>query len=200
MSELRIERYRGQAIAEAIPDLAALRMEVFREFPYLYQGNMVYEQTYLGRYSKDSDSLVVMLYDDNQAVGATTGMPLADEAEEIRAPFAKAGYDLRPVFYFGESLLLPAYRGQGWGKRFFIEREAHARGLGDIETVCFCAVQRPADHPARPADYRGLESFWERLGYCRRPELKAYMRWHDIGENEETAKAMVFWTKALNDE
>jgi hypothetical protein len=35
---IRIERCSGAALQPCIPELARLRFEVFREFPYLYDG------------------------------------------------------------------------------------------------------------------------------------------------------------------
>jgi GNAT superfamily N-acetyltransferase len=102
------------------------------------------------------------------------------------------------VFYLGESLLLPAYRGRGVGVRFFEERESHARFLGGFDWYAFCAVERPADHPCRPVGYVPLDAFWERRGYRRRPDLQTRFSWRDLNEAEESEKPMVFWLKAAD--
>jgi GNAT superfamily N-acetyltransferase len=96
-------------------------------------------------------------------------------------------------------VLLPEYRGFGLGKRFFARREAHARSLTnpEMEEAVFCAVERPADHPARPADYRPLDEFWERQGYRREPRLQAQYPWKDVGAEVETEKPLTFWRKRL---
>jgi len=59
----------------------------------------------------------------------------------------------------------------------------------------FCAVDRPDDHPLRPAGYRPLDEFWTSLGYQRRPELRATFVWKEIGEATESPKHLTFWTK-----
>jgi hypothetical protein len=82
---------------------------------------------------------------------------------------------------------------------FFREREAHARTLGGCEFAAFCAVQRPENHPARPADDEPLDGFWTRRGFTRRADLRCTMRWRDVGDVEETEKQMVFWLKSLAD-
>lgn len=41
---IRIERKSGAALIEHISDLASLRIEVFRDFPYLYDGDFEYEK------------------------------------------------------------------------------------------------------------------------------------------------------------
>ena len=39
--DIRIERWSGPALEQFIPELARLRIEVFRDFPYLYDGDMI---------------------------------------------------------------------------------------------------------------------------------------------------------------
>lgn len=194
---LEIKRLSGAAITDYLDDLARLRIEVFRSFPYLYAGSPEYEKRYLRTYVASPASVIVVVLDGTRVVGASSGIPLADETAELRQPFLAHGYRLEPIFYCGESVLLPEYRGHGLGVRFFEEREAHARALGRFERVCFCAVERPADHPRRPADYVPLDAFWQRRGYQRHPELRAEMTWQDLDEPQESPKPMVFWTKPL---
>ena len=187
----------GSAIRPFIDDLARLRITVFREFPYLYDGSPEYEANYLETYVRSSWSLCVLVLDGNQVVGASTGLPLADETEEFQRPFLEQGWNPGHIFYFGESVLLPAYRNTGLGLRFFEERERYARGLQRFDWCAFCAVQRPQDHPARPAGYRTLDEFWRRRGFSPRPELHTEYHWRDVGEPCESAKPMSFWLKEL---
>lgn len=191
-----IRLLRGAEIEPHIDDLARLRIQVFREFPYLYDGNLDYEAEYLATYVRSADSLCVLVRDEGRVVGASTALPLADETEEFQQPFIAAGWNPARIFYFGESVLLPEYRGQGVGVRFFEAREAYARQLG-FAVCAFCAVERPADHPRRPADYQPLHAFWTRRGYRHHPELHTYYHWRDLDEAEESAKPMSFWLKEL---
>lgn len=187
----------GPAIAEVFDPLAELRIRVFRDFPYLYEGSVEYEKTYLQTYVKSEQSMLFAVYDGPLMVGATTCLPLRDEMPELQAPFREAGYDLNAIFYFGESLLLPEYRGLGLGHRFFDEREAYARRLGTYRTTCFCAVERDEHHPGRPAHYRTNDAFWQKRGYHKEPSLQATLDWPDIGESESTPKTMTFWLRDL---
>lgn len=185
----------GQAIEPWLDALGELRIRVFREYPYLYDGDLAYERDYLKRYAGSPEGLVVIAVDDaGRAVGATTGLPMKHEGEEFRSAFEQAGIDITHVFYFGESILLPAWRGRGIGKAFFDRREAHALRSG-YRTTTFCAVDRPANHPMRPADYRPLDGFWESRGYRRQPELRAQFSWKETGSAEETRNTLTFWTR-----
>jgi GNAT superfamily N-acetyltransferase len=194
---VRVQRVTGAALGQYIPDLARLRLQVFREWPYLYDGDEAYERRYLQTYLRSERSTVVLALDGDRAVGASTALPLSDEADYVTAPFAARGMDLARIFYFGESVLDPAYRGQGIGVRFFEEREAHARSFGRFDTACFCAVQRPATHPARPADYVPLDAFWLKRGFAKDEDFTTSFSWRDIGEAGETEKPMAFWFKRL---
>ena len=193
---LAIRALSGSEIEAALDDLAALRIEVFRAWPYLYDGDPAYERRYLDSYRTARDAILVGAFDGDRLVGAATGTPMEDHAAAFAAPLAQAGLDPREVFYCAESVLLPAYRGQGAGHRFFDLREAHARALGRSWSV-FCAVERPADHPARPADYRPLDGFWQGRGYAKMPGLFAHFGWKDVGNTAETEKPLQLWQKRL---
>ncbi|MDH2197792.1 GNAT family N-acetyltransferase [Ectopseudomonas oleovorans] len=192
-----IRLLRGAEIEPHIDDLARLRIQVFREFPYLYDGNLDYEAEYLATYVRSADSLCVLVRDEGRVVGASTALPLADETEEFQQPFTAAGWNPARIFYCAESVVLPAWRGRGLGMRFFVEREGHARALGGFDWCAFCAVQRPVDHPRRPADYQPLDAFWARRGYRHQPALRTEFHWKDLDEAQESAKAMSFWLKEL---
>lgn len=185
----------GRDIAGVIDDLARLRVTVFRDWPYLYDGDAAYERRYLARYAR-GDSIVVAAYGDGAMVGAATGMPLSDHSDDFAAAFAGKGIDMKDVFYCAESVLLPRFRGQGAGHVFFDRREAHAAASG-FRRVAFCGVVRPADHPARPNGYRPLDAFWRARGYVPLDGVVARFSWRDLGEETETEKPLQFWMRDL---
>ncbi len=197
-SPLTFVRLTGSAFRSVFDELASLRIAVFRDFPYLYEGSITYEKEYLETYACADRSFLFAVYDGDRMVGATTALPLLDETTDVQQPFRDAGFDLNTIFYFGESILLPEYRGLGLGHRFFDEREAHARQFGQYTVTCFCAVQRPADHPLRPADYQPLDAFWTKRGYQRHPDLQSIFTWPDRGETVSTPKPMLYWMRNLD--
>jgi len=186
---VQLERISGEAIRPWVEEVARLRIRVFREWPYLYDGDMGYEKQYLETYIQSPRSVLVLARDGDRVVGAATGLPLEDEEEAFVQPFMDQGYKPAEIFYFGESVLLPEYRGQGIGVRFFEEREAHARELGGLGYCCFCGVERPADHPLRPADYQPLDDFWKKRGYEPEPQLRTHYPWKDIDKAEEKRRS-----------
>ena len=194
---LTFQSLSGSALNQYIDELAHLRMGVFRDFPYLYDGDAQYEARYLKTYIEAPNSVIVLAFDGDKIVGASTGLPLCYETNEVTQPFKKAGYDLDEIFYCGESVLLPEYRGQGAGVAFFDHREAHAKSIEGIKHSCFCAVQRPDNHPARPDNYQPLDRFWHNRGYEKHPELATHFSWKEVGETTESLKPMTFWMKSL---
>lgn len=193
----RLLKLSGQEINSYLDALASLRIEVFREFPYLYDGDHAYEERYLKTYAASPRSVFIVALAGDEVIGVATGLPMADETEEFKRPFVEQGYDVDSIFYFGESVLRSQWRGQGLGVAFIDGREDFARENG-FRTTVFCAVQRPPDHPARPADHVPLDRFWENRGYRRQPSLQTTYRWLDVGETEETDKPMMFWMKELD--
>ena len=196
-TDVRIESVNGSAIEPYLDALAALRIEVFREYPYLYDGTIGYERRYLRGYAASPRSIVVLARAGDQVVGAATAMPLTEHTESVAPALADAGFDPQTIYYFGESVLRADYRGRGLGHAFFDERERAARSFG--YTICtFCAVQRPADHPRRPADYVPHDAFWTKRGYTKRADIVAEFAWRDLDEAGETPKPMLFWVKELS--
>jgi GNAT superfamily N-acetyltransferase len=194
---LTLKRLSGEELVRYLPELAQLRIQVFRDFPYLYDGDLAYEEHYLQTYIQAPASVIVLAFDGDKVVGASTGIPLKYETDEVKQPFINAGYDIDKVFYCGESVLISAYRGQGAGVAFFEHREAHAREIGGFDYSCFCGVQRPDNHPARPADFVPLDKFWRKRGYEKHPELNTTFSWKELDEINESPKPMTFWMKNL---
>ena len=193
---VEIRRLTGEELKEVLGDLARLRISVFRDWPYLYEGSMAYEARYLQRYAETEGAVVVGAYDGNRLVGASTGEPLGGEYEAFQAPLEERGYDPAKIFYLAESVLDPSYRGQGIGHRFFDEREDHAKKLG-YDEVMFCAVIRTDDHPRKPADYRPLDPFWRKRGYEKLENVIVTFPWQDVGQNVETEKPMQVWYRKI---
>ena len=193
-----MRRLAGAGIEPWLDAVARLRIAVFRDWPYLYAGDFGYEQDYLRAYARSPDSVFVLAFDGEVVVGAATGLPLSDDTAEFRQPFLDAGRAVDEVFYFGESVLLPAYRGRGIGHRFFDEREAHARSLGRFRSTGFCAVDRDPGDARRPEGHRSNEAFWTGRGYIRQPGMTVGLAWKEIGEHAPTEKPLTFWLRPLD--
>lgn len=194
---LKVTSLTGAAIKDVLPDLARLRMEVFRDWPYLYDGSLDYEQDYLATFAAAPGAVCVVACDGDKIVGASTGLPMGYADDEFKEPFESAGFTLAEVFYCGESVLLPTHRGGGVGHAFFDHREAQAKKLGGFKHSTFCRVVRPDDHPLKPKEYRALDGFWTKRGYAPVDGLVAHFKWKDVDQDEETSKPLQFWMRTL---
>lgn len=198
-SALRIETYMGGHIVPLLPALADLRTEVFREWPYLYDGDAAYERKYLSVYVGNPRAMVAIAFDEDKVVGASTCLPMIDAAPEIRTPLEALGLDPLRYFYFAESVLQRGYRGLGLGVKFFAAREAHVLADAVCDHAIFYAVQRSNNHPRRSMQVRSLDGFWHHRGYRPLADLICKMQWREVGMEAETTHTLDAWVKRLKD-
>lgn len=192
---LRLITACGAEIGNHLSALAQLRIQVFREWPYLYEGQLDYETQYLQTYLQCNNSIAVLCYRGRELIGASTALPLLFAEREMQKPFVDAGLALADYLYYGESLILKGERGAGLGGQFFDLRERHAHTL-NLKRCCFCAVERSDGDPRRPANARSNETLWRRRGY-RPSHLVCHFPWPDIGDIKATEKPMRFWLRDL---
>lgn len=195
---ISVRSFTGGDASAYISDLARLRIQVFRDFPYLYDGHMEYEERYLRTFLEAPDSILVIAFDGAGVIGASSGLPLAAETPNLQTPFLENGYDIDRILYYGESVLQRAYRGRGLGVRFFEERERWARSLERFDWLTFCGVVRSEDHPRRPSGYVALDTFWQNRGFSPTGMI-GYISWQDLDEPVETAKPLCFWMKNIQE-
>ena len=181
---------------DALEEVARLRITVFRDWPYLLDGDLEYERKLLHTYRKSEQAVIAGAYDGDWLVGAAAGAPLLDHIANFSGAFQDVDFDISKVFYFAESVLLPAYRGRGAGKAFFDLREEHAKSQG-FSKICFCSVLRPNDHPLRPENYQPQDGFWQQRGYEPMAGVVASFAWKDVNQMRETQKPLQFWIRDL---
>lgn len=190
---------RGEQIKPFVKDIAKLRIEVFAEWPYIYDGSVAYEEKYLQTYVKTKNSFIILAKSDGVVVGASTAIWLQDADEDFQKPFIKQKIDVKTVCYFGESVVKKENRGSGFGSAFMAARENFARGISGVQLAAFCAVIRPDQHPRKAKDYHSPETLWQRKGFSKVPGMIAAFTWKDLGENVETEKQLQFWVKKLKE-
>jgi len=60
----------GHDVAVGLDALATLRLDIFREFPYLYDGNRESEHLYLKGYAQAAEACLLTITDSGRLAGA----------------------------------------------------------------------------------------------------------------------------------
>jgi GNAT superfamily N-acetyltransferase len=195
---VNILEFKGPEAAKFIEEISRLRISIFREFPYLYDGDKKYEEKYLQTYFSCPESYVAICFDEERIIGASTAIPMKYEEENFKMPFITNGFDPSKICYFGESILMPQYRGLGIGKSFMKKREEFAKRIGGISDIAFAAVVRDQNHPLRPKNYQALNPFWKKMGFKEASNFFVYFPWKELGEKDQTPKKMQIWMKKIH--
>lgn len=194
---MSVEVVQGAALLPHLEQLARLRISVFRDWPYLYEGSLENERDYLKAFAKSKSSTMVLAQAQTSAgqaiVGVSTAMALTEESKAIRDPFTAAGYDVSQWLYLAESVLQHEYRGRGLGHAFFDEREAAGKRAG-FGKFTFCAVERSESDPRKPQGARSLEPFWRQRGYAPLG-FACSLKWQEVGSAAPTYQKLQFWAR-----
>jgi len=195
MTDLNIVMLSEEDALENIGKIARLRIDIFLEYPYLYEGDLEYESKYLKKFSKAPNFMITAIKDGDRIVGAMTGLPLSHEEANVKFPWTTHNLDTDRIYYFSEILLYPKYRRMGHGKRIFHVAEKKIASYGKYSKFALATVVRGKNHPQRPKNYIDTDGFWQKLGYKKQKNLVCHIPWKEIGEKEESNKPLVFWAK-----
>jgi len=195
-SELRVFSVKGKDARPYFEDLARLRIKLFREFPYLYEGSVEYEKEYLETYFRCPQAHILLVFSGHAVVGFSSSIPLAHECSEIRRPFEVCGIDLGRYLYLGEAMLEKAHRGQGILRVFFQCQERAALD-GGMPFTTLMTVDRPDNHPLRPADHVSMDIMLEHFGYARIPDCAVTMEWPQVDTGSIELNALSLWARDL---
>ena len=186
----------GAELEAALEGVASLRIAVFRDWPYLYDGSLEYERAYLQTYRDSPGALLVGAFHGDRLVGASTSTPMEDHAEAFAGPLRQIGLPVESILYGAESVLLPAFRGQGAGHVLIAARERHARRLG-LRWAVLATYDRAEARPERPADWRPLDPFWRARGYRPLMGVGVTVPWVEAGRAGAQGHTLDLWVRDL---
>ena len=186
----------GSAVDDCLNDIASLRIEIFREFPYLYDGRCEEELNYLKLYSVTPDSFVIIVKEGEKVAGAATGMPLRHESTELVDPFSGTSYPVDEIFYVGELLFYPEHRNHGMGMQVVRMVEEQVRSYSTYRYLTCATVVRPDNHPLRPADYIPIDRFLAHTGFNLLTGITTSFTWLET-DGVRRSHPMKFWIKEL---
>lgn len=186
----------GPAVEASLEALAALRIDIFREYPYLYDGIRDDELKYLRHYMETPHAFVIAVNDSDSMIGAATGTPLCYEPEDIIYRFAGTSYPVTETFYVGELLFYPAYRNGGLGLRLLEKIEEYVCTLGTYRYLTCATVVRPDNHTQCPEIYVPINRFLARSGFNKLSDVTTSFAWREI-DGTSRDHPMQFWVKEL---
>ena len=186
----------GHEFQQYTNEIAALRMLVFKEYPYLYDGDMQTELDHLNDYSKSKNSILIIVKDEQKVIGAVTGIPLAEVDEVFLTPFAK-NEPIDSIFHLGEILLLKEYRGKGIGYKTYKLFEDLVREKKQYNKIAIIEVVRDQDDPRKPKNYISARKFWEKMGYTEHPKMVIHTFYKEVDSPEKVPHTLVYSFKDM---
>ena len=172
---LRVEARSGDGLRAPAPELAQLRIEVFRDWPYLYDGDLAYERSYISCFLMRPTTLRSAPLMATRSSGHRRHPRSQPACGYSSQPFLAAGEPLERIFYFGESVLKERL-SRARARPCIFRRARGSRGNARLPKTAFCGVVRPHDHPLRPSGYEPLDPFWRKRGYRPLTGMIAHFR------------------------
>lgn len=194
-----IEILFGDSIESYIDYISCLRIETFREFPYLYVGELEYEQAYIKSYQSDKQAMLAIARSDGNIAGISTGIPLGSDSEITSdAKEAFKNENINDYYYYREVIVHPEYRGLGLTTKLYTAQDAVIRTRG-YKFTSILTVVRALDHPLKPKGYQSTDTLWEHLGFFKK-QLRVKYHWPTIqmdGSVKDQDHELELWVKNL---
>lgn len=196
---LTLKVLKGDEITPYVKEITDIAIDVYKEYPYLYEGTVEEYFPFIEHYSHSNFGIACLLFDGEKPVGVAIGMPLVEMRERYKLPLMSARPDenFAEIYYLGEFLLLNQYRSQGYGKKMYLKLEDLVRANPDFSKLCFCKIVEWDYHPLMPKDYKSMDGFWSKRDYLMCDDITVSVYWNEVGTNEETIHHLVYWIKDL---
>lgn len=197
-----IEVYVGKDSLDYIETISKLRIEIFKEYPYLYKGDLAYENNYMQGYTQDKRAMIVIAKVDGVLAGVSTGIPLISDSEivaDAKKCFSQQDVEIGDYYYYGEVIVLPEFRGMSLTTKLYEAQNELVKSWG-YKHVCILTVVREPDHPLKPNNYVSKDKMWEHLGFFRR-KLTVDYHWPTIQPDKSVQNVnntLEFWAKDLD--
>lgn len=193
-----IELLVGLAIQPYLEEAAHFRVEVFSEYPYLYEGTVEFElNEILPVYVRSKESAWVIAKENDRIVGILTGIPLSETSPNIHSPFLQSNISMEPYYCLADLMVLKEYRGKGIGKSLYYAFEKFVRTKPSYRYIAFYEIYRAPNDPKRPEDYHSLDPFWLKRDFVKYPELNFEIPWPEIESTKDCIHPMVYWIKPV---
>lgn len=190
----------AQDMAPYIPFIAEQRINAYRAYPYLYEGKMDEEVTYLEWFCKLKHSAVAIAFYNDEPVGFITATALSAFDEHFKASaevFKSAGLSPDAFYYFSDAIVLQEHRNKSLITEMAKMLEEHADILG-YTASCF-VYESHESHPLKPLNYQELNNLFKKNGYSK-TDLEISYQWSTRqvdGSNKIQYHPLNYWIKDL---
>ena len=192
---------KGDDLKELIPEISKARLELFKEFPYLYEGTYEDELKYLNEFVNNPKSIILTVHKENKLIAFVTATAVEsgfELTEAIKDLMQKQGLDTSKYFYISEMMVYPEFRSFELQNQLKKDIENYARE-NSYTMTCFLSVFRENNHPLRPQDYKEISRLWKFNKY-RKTNISVKFEWNTVQKDSE-AKLMNnqldLWEKEL---
>ena len=76
--------------------------KIYREYPYLYNGDDKDYEAYLETYANAKDAIICVAFDGSKVIGLAAAMPMSETRKIFQQPLLDHKFDLNSLFYLGE--------------------------------------------------------------------------------------------------
>jgi hypothetical protein len=187
----------GHEVIPYLDRLGELRIAVFSEYPYLYDGSIEAEKNYLKMYAQSKSSLVVLSKIDKKIIGFIAGLPFTESLDnDYKDSFLTEVPIEKTVFYLGEILIQIPYRRNKIGNQLFQLFE-HQLKLKGYKKILGCTVIREANSDKQEEGF-SIEQLIISKGAAKCADLIQRIGWKEVGKDESTEHFMQYWEKELD--
>lgn len=194
---IRIETLKGNEITPYYDEMIHFCHQIYRSYPYFYNGEDSEYAAYLKAYSQSNETIICLAFDDQEMVGLAIGTPMSKTRALYQQVLLEKGYDISSFFYLGEFGLKPSYWGMGIEDSLYSHIEQFAKAEGVYEKIgCWEIKSEFHAFPPSPS-YTLTKEFLEKVGFTYHPDLNFQICWTHVGDIHETAHSAVYSLKHL---
>lgn len=196
-----IELFVGIQMLSLLPMASQWFMQMYQEFPYLYQGNDSYEHDYTKMYHDVAHAVMAVASVENTYVGMALGLPVyAVDFVPLGALLQEKGYCPQQVFYISDVIVQEKYRKLGIATQLMRVMQEQALSWG-YTSLCLATVVRDSSHPLCPSTFQSSDRLWLKLGFLKTDILLEPIIWPTVqpdGTVQDYANSMVLWIKSIS--
>ncbi len=192
---IQFEVLKGAQIKSIEQSFANLRIAIFREYPYLYEGDLATEKQYFDMFG--GNTICIIAKDASTVVGVIIGTPLQEIFDQFLKPLIEADISVEKMFYLADLLVLKSYRGKRIGHSLYELFEKEVQKTEQFTNILIREIFKSPDDPKKPSAYYSLDPFWDKRGFKKMEGISQQDQWKAIGDEDISLHTMVYRMKKL---